>query len=149
MAEIPPSSTSGGYMYTDDGESRVKSHHVLLFVIIVGCLLLFHFRHKIAEAHDRYRTRTRSQNGFYNRLSSFQDDVLRGFSSSNFDLEGNIESNDPRKGLSEEAKLEIEVIMNAKGKSFDEARLEYTQSELGRNGIHNDGLPNDPKLVTF
>lgn len=39
--------------------------------------------------------------------------------------------------------------MDSKRKTFDEARLEYTQSELGRNGVDKDGVPLDPKLVTF
>lgn len=39
--------------------------------------------------------------------------------------------------------------MNTKGVGFDEARLEYTRSELNKNDIDENGLPRDPKLVVF
>ncbi|KAG2730744.1 hypothetical protein G9P44_006321, partial [Scheffersomyces stipitis] len=78
-----------------------------------------------------------------------RDNIAAGFSSANFDLEANVAGGDTRKGLSEEALAEIQRIMDSKRKTFDEARLEYTPSELGRNGVDKDGVPLDPKLVTF
>ncbi|KAK6465970.1 hypothetical protein DFJ63DRAFT_311050 [Scheffersomyces coipomensis] len=129
--------------------AEIKSHHVLIFALIVAAGLLFHFRHKIAEAHDRYRTRQRARNGFYDRLNPFEQEIADGLSSSNFDLEANVNSGDQRKGLSTEAKAEIKTIMDNQGISFDEARLQYTRSQLNENNIDSNGMPKDPKLVTF
>ena len=96
------------YFVDESGKLRVKSQHVLLVIIILVCLLVFHFRHKIIELHDRYRTRSRIDSGYYSNLQSFEDDVASGLSSSNFDLESNnIATNDNRAGLSESAKLQI------------------------------------------
>ncbi|ODV82052.1 uncharacterized protein CANTADRAFT_39643, partial [Suhomyces tanzawaensis NRRL Y-17324] len=138
---------SWSYYYDSDGNSRVKSHHVLLLSVIIAALVIFHFRHKIAEAHDRYRTRRRS--GGYLGLSGFQDDIERGLTSSTFDLEQNIASSDSRLGLLEAATQEITRIMRREGLTFDQARLAYTQRQLDSNGIDKDGVPRDPKLVTF
>lgn len=132
-----------------DGKTQIKSHYVAILLVIAAGLLLFHFRHKLAEAHDRWRTRRRAASGFYERLGTFQDNIAAGFLSANFDLEANVAGGDTRKGLLEEALAEIQRIMDSKRKTFDEARLEYTQSELGRNGVDKDGVPLDPKLVTF
>ncbi|AOW30421.1 hypothetical protein MG5_04975 [Candida albicans P57072] len=138
------------YFVDESGKSRVKSQHVLLVIIILVCLLVFHFRHKIIELHDRYRTRSRIDSGYYSNLQSFEDDVASGLSSSNFDLESNnIATNDNRAGLSESAKLQIKKIMEEKGVSFDDARLEYTRNELSKNNIDENGVPRDPKLVMF
>lgn len=139
------------YEYYYSSAKKIKSHHVVILLIIVGLVLLFHFRHKIAAAHDRYRTRTRLR---YSRLSGresngFEDDLEEGLSSNNFDIQSNIASNDTRKGLLEEAKQEIRVIMNDQGLSFDEARLSYLQQKLDKNGIDKNGMPLDPKTVTF
>lgn len=83
-------------------------------------------------------------------MQSFEDDVASGLSSSNFDLESNnIATNDNRAGLSESAKLQIKKIMEEKGVSFDDARLEYTRNELSKNNIDENGVPRDPKLVMF
>jgi len=138
------------YFVDESGKLRVKSQHVLLVIIILVCLLVFHFRHKIIELHDRYRTRSRIDSGYYSNLQSFEDDVASGLSSSNFDLESNnIATNDNRAGLSESAKLQIKKIMEEKGVSFDDARLEYTRNELSKNNIDENGVPRDPKLVMF
>lgn len=128
--------------------SFIKSHYVLIVLCIVLLGIIFHLRHKIGELLDRYRTRRRIQQGYYQNLGSFEGDVNDGLSSLNFDLEAN-NLNDTRKGLSETAKEEIKKIMNTKGVSFDEARLEYTRSELNKNDIDENGLPRDPKLVVF
>ena len=138
------------YFVDESRKLRVKSQHVLLVIIILVCLLVFHFRHKIIELHDRYRTRSRIDSGYYSNLQSFEDDVASGLSSSNFDLESNnIATNDNRAGLSESAKLQIKKIMEEKGVSFDDARLEYTRNELSKNNIDENGVPRDPKLVMF
>lgn len=134
------------YYHYSNGESIVKSHHILGVLVILGLVLLFHFRHKIAEAHDRYRMRRRL--GRYSTVGGFDEDLENGFNSNNFNIESNIHNNDPR-GLLEEAKVEIKRLMTTQRLSFDEARLQYTQSQLNRHGINKDGMPADPKLVTF
>lgn len=138
------SSANGTYFYK--ASTNVKSHHVAIVVVVVVAILLFHFRHKIAEAHDRYRMNRRVR---YSSLGLFEDDLEDGLSSHNFDLESNIESGDSRKGLLEAAKSEIKAIMHSQHLSFDDARLQYLQSELASNDIAPDGMPRDPKTVTF
>lgn len=134
--------TSG---YLDLGD--VKSHHVLLFIIVMTLVVLFIMRKRIAEAHDRWRANRRVEG--YNRVNgdSFVDDLESGLNSDTFSITSNISNNDPR-GLAA-AKEEIRKIMNEEHISFDEARLRYTRSELNRNNVDEDGLPRDPKLVTF
>ncbi|KAI5954173.1 hypothetical protein KGF57_003922 [Candida theae] len=128
--------------------SFIRSHYVLIISCIVFFGIIFHLRHKLGELLDRYRTRRRIQQGYYQNLGSFEGDINDGLTSTNFDLEAN-NLNDSRKGLSEAAKVEIKKIMSTKGISFDEARLEYTRHELNRNDIDENGLPRDPKLVVF
>lgn len=76
-----------------------------------------------------------------------------GFSSSDFDLSGNVSAGDSRAGLDDSAKREIQKIMKGSWirapMSFDEARRVYMERRLERSGIGRDGLPRDPKLVTF
>ena len=72
-----------------------------------------------------------------------------GFSSAHFDLAGNIAGGDARAGLDGAAKAEVHRIMRARNCGFDEARRIYTQSRFAKNNIGPDGLPRDPKLVTF
>lgn len=129
----------------------VSNNQLVLFIIVAGILLLlFHFRHKLIAIHDRYRTRRRLQMGYYDHIpSSFDEDIEDGLSSNTFNLSYNITSGDSRQGLLAFAKEEIKSIMRNKGLTFDEARLEYTQQELSRHNIDKDGLPRDPKLVTF
>ncbi|RCK65605.1 hypothetical protein Cantr_01356 [Candida viswanathii] len=157
MSGIPQqddsSSTTGSYFHYIFNESvgtSIKSHHILIIVLVILCGLLFHFRHKIIAQIEKYRTRHRINRGYYSNLQSFEDDVASGLTSSNFDLEANnIGASDSRAGLSEAAKLEIKQIMKQEGLSFDDARLEFTRSKLNENNIDDQGLPKDPKLVTF
>lgn len=72
-----------------------------------------------------------------------------GLDSETFSISSNITNNDSRAGLAEEAKTEIKKLMTAQNLSFDEARLQYTTTRFGSNGIDSSGLPRDPKLVTF
>lgn len=147
------SNTDGifSYIFNDDSSfGYIKSHHILIFILVVACLLLFHFRHKIIARIERYRSERRLNAGYYSNLESFEGDVASGLTSSNFDLEANnISSGDSRAGLSEYAKLEIKKIMEQKNISFDEARLEFTKNKLNQNNIDDQGVPKDPKLVTF
>ncbi len=72
-----------------------------------------------------------------------------GFTSSAFDLSGNVVEGDSRAGLDQRAKREVQRIMKARGVGFDEARRIYTQQRFAKNNIGPDGLPRDPKFVSF
>ncbi|OJD39000.1 protein precursor [Diplodia corticola] len=89
----------------------------------------------------------------YSRLpgghGSFEDDMEAGFSSAHFDLAGNVAGGDARAGLDGAAKAEVRRIMRARGCGFDEARRVYMQDRFSKNNIGPDGLPRDPKFVSF
>ena len=56
---------------------------------------------------------------------------------------------DSRQGLDERGKREVQKIMRAKRVDFDEARRIYMEKRFAKNNIGADGLPNDPKFVSF
>lgn len=89
----------------------------------------------------------------YSRLPftshSFSDDLEAGLSSSNFDLAANISEGDARAGLDDAAKREILKLMKRRRLRFDEARRVYMEQRFAANGISADGLPRDPKFVSF
>lgn len=86
----------------------------------------------------------------YSRLpSSFAGDMESGFSSSAFDLSGNVADGDSRAGLDQGAKREVQRIMRARRVDFDEARRIYTEQRFAKNNIGADGRPRDPKFVSF
>lgn len=86
----------------------------------------------------------------YTRLpTSFRDDIEAGLSSSAFDLSGNVEAGDSRQGLDDAGKKEVMRIMKRRGVNFDEARRIYMQDRFKKNGIGADGIPRDPKFVSF
>ena len=72
-----------------------------------------------------------------------------GFSSNAFDLSTNIADGDPRAGLDQHAKRELQRIMSSRRVGFDEARRIYTEQRFAKNGIGPDGRPRDPKFVSF
>ncbi|CZT21861.1 related to protein precursor [Ramularia collo-cygni] len=86
----------------------------------------------------------------YSRVpSNFHEDAEAGLHSSNFDLAGNIEAEDSRRGLDEDAKREVYIIMKRRGVGFDEARRLWVERKFGREGIAADGRPLDRKAVMF
>jgi hypothetical protein len=86
----------------------------------------------------------------YTRLpTSFRDDIENGFTSSAFDLTANVEAGDSRQGLDDAAKREVQTIMKRRGVGFDEARRLYMQNRFKKNNIGADGIPRDPKFVSF
>ena len=90
------------------------------------------------------------RNYLYSRLpATFAGDVEAGLHSSNFDLTGNIESDDGRAGLDAVAKAEVLKIMKKRRLKFDEARRVYMENRFKANGIGPDGRPRDPKFVSF
>ena len=64
-------------------------------------------------------------------LGSFEDDIDDGLTSSQFDLEANLDQNDQRAGLKD--KEEIIKIMKKQKVTFDEARLIRQQRLLKKN----------------
>jgi hypothetical protein len=76
-----------------------------------------------------------------------------GLSSDAFDLSGNVSAGDSRAGLDDDAKREIQKIMKGSWirapMGFDEARRVYMERRLEAQGIGRDGLPRDPKFVSF
>lgn len=81
---------------------------------------------------------------------AFLRDREAGFSSSNFDLEENIQGHDRRAGLDDKAKRAIRRIMRRDPDiTFDDARALYTTQQFARNGVGADGRPTDPRAVFF
>lgn len=76
-------------------------------------------------------------------------DVESGFTSADFDLTGNVMEGDSRQGLDQKGKRDVQRIMKNRGIGFDEARKVYMEQRFKKAGIGADGLPRDPKLVTF
>ena len=86
----------------------------------------------------------------YTRLpSSFTNDIESGFTSTDFDLSTNVAAGDSRAGLDQQAKREVQKIMKSRRVGFDEARKIYTEARFAKNNIGPDGLPRDPKFVSF
>jgi hypothetical protein len=86
----------------------------------------------------------------YSRLpSSFAEDIEAGLSSSTFDLSTNLDAGDSRAGLDDASKAQILKIMKKRRMNFDQARKAYMEERFKANGIGADGLPRDPKFVSF
>lgn len=81
--------------------------------------------------------------------NTFMGDVESGFTSADFDLSSNITEGDSRAGLDQKAKREIQRLMKIRGINFDEARRVYMEQRFKKNGIGADGIPRDPKFVSF
>lgn len=87
---------------------------------------------------------------FYHPIpSTFASDAEAGLHSSNFDLASNIVEGDARSGLDEAGKREVQRIMKRSRVGFDEARRIYMEQGFKKNNIGTDGLPKDPKFVSF
>ncbi|RMZ83791.1 hypothetical protein DV738_g994, partial [Chaetothyriales sp. CBS 135597] len=78
------------------------------------------------------------------------DDAEAGLHSAAFSLAGNIEDEEEgRSGLDPEQRREVVRLMKVRGIGFDDARREWMEKRFRKQGIGKDGLPRDPKLVTF
>jgi hypothetical protein len=64
-------------------------------------------------------------------------------------LDENVEAGDSRQGLDDAGKKEVMRIMKRRGVGFDEARRMYMQDRFKKNNIGADGIPRDPKFVSF
>eukprot|EP00123_Amoebidium_parasiticum_P022883 comp9727_c0_seq1/m.4702 comp9727_c0_seq1/g.4702 ORF comp9727_c0_seq1/g.4702 comp9727_c0_seq1/m.4702 type:complete len:145 (-) comp9727_c0_seq1:25-459(-) len=83
------------------------------------------------------------------RSSQFLRDAEEGFTSSNFDLQANIDHGDERPGLTDDKYL-IRQIMLERAVDFDTARLVLSQQRMREAGIDPDtGMPLDSRAVTF
>ena len=90
------------------------------------------------------------QNFMYTRLpNDFMGDVESGFTSNDFDLTSNITEGDSRAGLDTKGKRDVQRLMKTRGIGFDEARKVYMEQRFAKNNIGADGLPRDPKFVSF
>ena len=123
--------------------------HFIGFTAVIGLLLLFHLRKKWLPKYRHWRASRHNQYLSMVAGLSFQDDVDSGLTSGTFDLMGNIDGGDSRKGLDEAAKKEIIAIMNKDSLTFDDARTKYFQNKMARNQIGPDGMPLDPRAFTF
>jgi hypothetical protein len=86
----------------------------------------------------------------YSRLpSTFAGDIEAGLSSNTFDLSGNVEDGDSRAGLDDASKKAILKIMKKWMMNFVQARKKYMEERFSANGIGADGMPRDPKFVSF
>jgi len=113
-----------------------------LFTFIAVLVLFF--------TRDRWIHRLPTPSYLYTQLpTTFRGDVEAGLHSADFDMTGNIEGGDSRSGLDEQAKREVLRIMKRRGVGFDEARRLYMERSFKKAGIGNDGIPNDPKFVSF
>ncbi|KAF4446041.1 putative protein precursor [Fusarium austroafricanum] len=124
-------------------------YSISFFTIVLATALFFTRAHWIP--HVRHlRPRLPGADYIYSRLpNSFAGDIEAGLSSSTFDLSGNVESGDSRAGLDDAAKVEVLAIMKKRRMNFDQARKVYMENRFKANGIGADGLPRDPKFVSF
>jgi hypothetical protein len=120
---------------------------VTVFFFVTATALFFtrgYWRHLVPDIH------VPGANYIYSRLpASFAEDIDAGLSSSTFDLSGNVEAGDSRAGLDDASKAEILKIMKKRRMTFDQARKVYMENRFKANGIGADGLPRDPKFVSF
>jgi len=112
-----------------------------VFLLLVLSSVLYLLRSRLPILRDLH--------GYSPVPTSFRDDVEAGLHSTNFDLANNITEGDERSGLDENAKREVQKIMKRKGVGFDEARKLFMESAFKKNNIGADGLPKDPKFVSF
>ncbi|KAG9252764.1 protein precursor [Emericellopsis atlantica] len=116
------------------------------FFVLVTALYFTreHWRHRVPNIH------VPGADYIYSRLpDSFAGDIDAGLSSSTFDLSGNVEAGDSRRGLDDTAKAEVLKIMKKRRMNFDQARKVYMENRFQANGIGADGRPRDPKFVSF
>ncbi|CZS78086.1 unnamed protein product [Fusarium graminearum] len=124
-------------------------YSVSLFTIVLATILFFTQAHWIPHV-QHMRPRLPGADYIYSRLpNSFAGDIEAGLSSSNFNLSENVESGDSRAGLDDAAKSEVLAIMKKRRMNFDQARKVYMENRFKANGIGADGLPRDPKFVSF
>ena len=83
------------------------------------------------------------------QVEGFADDAERGLHSTNFNLAENIEAEDSRHGLDENARQQVYRIMQKRKVNFDEGRRLWMEQRFRDQGIGPDGRPLDRKAVVF
>ncbi|KOS16669.1 UPF0357 protein [Escovopsis weberi] len=117
----------------------------LCFFLLVTAAAVF-----LTRAHWLQHLHLPGAGYLYSALpSSFAGDIEAGLSSASFDLVANVEAGDPRAGLDDAAKADVLAIMKKRRMTFDQARKVYMEKRFRANGIGADGLPRDPKFVSF
>lgn len=129
--------------FTHAGDHGTVSSKMLLLSIFILAILAvaFYFRRPLIDRYSSWRNSRSWRRGF-------QADLENGLTSDNFDIEANIRAQDPR-SLDENAREEIQALMEAQQLSFDEARLKYFRNKMAENGVGSDGVPTDPRTVTL
>jgi len=90
----------------------------------------------------------RLSNYRYQPLSTFSEQISAGMSSSQFDIEANVQDGDMRSGLDTRGTEEVMEIMRRERVNFDQARLIRHNRILASNGIDASGMPMDSKAIT-
>jgi hypothetical protein len=121
----------------------------LCVLTLVLTTILYLTRHRIIPILESISFPSIGQHLYQQLPTSFQSDIESGLHSTNFDLSSNLLSDDSRGGLDVTAKAEISKIMKKRKLNFDEARRVYIEARFSKNGIGADGLPRDPKFVSF
>ncbi|KAI1906624.1 hypothetical protein LOZ53_006354 [Ophidiomyces ophidiicola] len=117
-------------------------YSLTLSVLIVGTILII-FR-------SRWLHLVPLPEHIYHRLpTTFHGDAELGLSSADFNLASNIVEGDNRGGLDERGKREVLKIMRSQRVDFNEARKIYMEKRFAKNNIGPDGMPKDPKFVSF
>ncbi|CEQ41264.1 SPOSA6832_02957, partial [Sporobolomyces salmonicolor] len=115
----------------------------ILGLVLLAAFLAWHYRNLWIE----YLPRSMSSRLRHYEALSFEDAAEQGFSTTNFDLSGNL-AGDSRAGLDEQTLTEVRRIMEQQQIGFDEARVVHMNRMFKRNGIGADGLPIDRKAIT-
>jgi hypothetical protein len=123
----------------------------VIFSLVLGTLLYIFRARWVPVAQDLVsHIRFPGRDYLYSRLpTSFAGDIEAGLSSETFDLSTNVGEGDSRAGLDDASKREILKIMKKRRMKFDEARRVYMENRFKANGIGADGMPRDPKFVSF
>ncbi|GAA5948962.1 hypothetical protein JCM3765_003969 [Sporobolomyces pararoseus] len=116
----------------------------ILGLICVIAYLSFHYRSLWV---DYLPPSLSSRLRYYAPLRTFEDAAEQGFSTSNFDLSGNM-AGDQRAGLDDQTLTELRRIMERNQVNFDEARRIQMERMFKKAGIGPDGLPIDKKAIT-
>ncbi|KIV85181.1 hypothetical protein PV11_00911 [Exophiala sideris] len=123
-------------------------YSVFLVSLILGTILYFTRAHWVPYMPNRIQDAISGLS--YTRVpTTFMGDVESGFTSADFDLSSNVVEGDSRGGLDQTAKREVQRLMKLRRINFDEARRVYMEQRFKKNGIGADGIPRDPKFVSF
>lgn len=117
---------------------------------VIGSPVCLVFRKKIVDLANRGANQMNRMLGYHllpTTIGSFEDDIHDGLTSSQFDLEANLEQHDQRAGLKD--KKEILKIMRKQKVSFDEARLIRQQRLLKKNVRRVDEIRLNLQLTFF